>query len=339
MTTIKDLAKLAGVSVTTVSRALNGYDDVNEKTRARIKRLAQEANYYPNAVARSLVTKKTRTLGVVMSDINRAGVKDAVAYEILCGLNDRASELDYDILLFSASSKKQAKKSYLDLCKERNVDGAVFVGMRLSDPHLQELSEQEHFPCVTIDMKLAGKMVGTVTTNNVESAKLAVRHLAELGHREIAMINGHDEAAVSRDRLRGFREALAECGLAYREERVYSGNFSEEGGYEAMHRIMLQHPEVTAVFSASDLMVLGAIRAVERLGRKVPESISIVGYDDITIAAYCSPRLTTVRQNKYELGYNAAQMLIDMLEGRSVDRELVLLNELVVRESAGPLIS
>jgi LacI family transcriptional regulator len=338
LTTIKDLAKLAGVSVTTISRALNDYSDVNKDTRKKIKDLARELNYHPNTVARSLVMKKTRTIGVILSEIKRSGVKDAVAFEILCGINDRASELNYDILLFNTSPKKQLSKSYNELCKERRVEGAIISGLRVNDQYLQEVAGQIDFPSVLIDIPLSGKKVGNVTTDNVRGATLAVRHLIELGHREIAMINGHDEAAVSQERLQGYRQTLEEFGIPFRPELVYNGNFSEEGGGVAVHQILHQHPDVTAIFSASDLMVLGAIRALELVGRKVPESMSIVGYDDIALASYCSPRLTTIHQDRYEMGYQAAQLLIDMLEGRTINRQFIMMNELIVRESTKSII-
>lgn len=336
LTTIKDIAKAAGVSVTTVSRALNGYYDVNEKTRQKIQAIAEKLSYRPNAVARSLVTKKTRTIGVILSEINREGAKDSLAFETLCGINDRATELDYDILLFSTSSKKQQSKSYADLCKERNVDGAILSGLRLHDPYLEEVVHDTDFPCVLIDIPLESREVGHVTTDNVKGAAAAVGHLIGLGHRRIAMINGHDEAAVSRDRLEGYRRALEGAGIPFDPQLVYNGGFREEGGFEAMYEIGYNRKDVTAVFSASDLMVLGALRALERMGRKAPEQMSIVGYDDIAIAAHCSPPLTTIRQDRYEMGYQSAQLLIDMLEQREVGRKIVLHSELIVRKSTAP---
>lgn len=339
MATIKDLAKQAGVSVTTVSRALNGYSDVSEETRKKIKRVAEELNYRPNAAARSLVTRKTNTIGVILSEISRDGAKDSLAFEILCGINDRAVELDYDILLLSTNPKKQLSKSYADLCKERNVDGAILSGLRVNDPYLHEVLQDTSFPCVLIDIPVAEQNVGHVTTDNVRGAHTAVQHLLRLGHRHIAMINGHDEASVSRERLEGYKRALAEHGAAFREDLVYNGGFKEEGGFSAMHQILHRHPEVTAVFSASDLMVLGALRALEQIGRKVPGSMSIVGYDDIAIASYCSPPITTIRQDRYEMGYQAAQLLIDMLEQRKVSHKIVLNSELIVRQSTSTPLS
>jgi LacI family transcriptional regulator len=333
MATIKDIAKKAGVSITTVSRALNGYDDVSEETRRKIRQIAEELSYSPNVLARSLVSRRTHTIGLILSDINRAGAKDSFAYELLCGINDRAGELNYDLLLFSTSPTKQMEKSYHALCKERKVDGAILSGLRLDDPYLQEVIQQESFPCVLIDIPETGANVGHVTSDNRNGALLAVRHLLENGHRRIAMINGHDQAHVSRERLEGYREALEKSGLPFEPELVFDGGFTEEGGAEATYQILLKHPDVTAIFCASDLMALGAMRALERMGRKVPDDVSIVGFDDINIAAYCSPKLTTIRQDKYELGYQAAQLLIDMLENRTKNRKILLSNQLIIRES------
>ncbi|TVY03245.1 LacI family DNA-binding transcriptional regulator [Cohnella terricola] len=333
MVTIKDIAKKAGVSVTTVSRALNGYDDVNEETRKKIKQVAEELSYSPNVVARSLVSKKTRTIGLIISDINRAGAKDAFSYEVLCGINDRAGDLNYDLLLFSTNPSKQVEKSYASLCKERNVEGAILSGLRLDDPYLHEVIEQNSFPCVLIDIPQTEANVGYVTSDSKIGAAMAVKHLLDGGHRNIAMINGHNQAFVSQERFEGYKEALEQADLSADPNLVYDGGFSEDGGAEAMYQILIRNPGVTAVFCASDLMALGAMRTLEKMGLKVPEDMSVIGFDDITISSYCSPKLTTIRQDKYELGYQAAQLLIDMLEDRTDNRKIMLSNQLIVRES------
>jgi LacI family transcriptional regulator len=335
MATIKDVAKKTGLSVTTVSRALNDFNDVKVETKRRIKLAAEELGYRPNAVARRLVMKKTRTIGVILSEIQPS--METFSFAILCGVNGRAVELDYDIMLLSTTPKKQMAKSYYDLCRERNVDGAIIFGLRINDPYLHEVVQKNHFPSVLIDIPLSGDNLGHVTTDNVHGSVIAMRHLLELGHREIAMINGHNEAHVSKERLEGYIQALQEHNIPFRPERVLDGQFSEEGGAVAMQQILERCPEVTAVFSASDLMVLGALQTLERNGKKAPDDMSIVGYDDITISAYSSPKLTTIRQDKYEMGYQAAQLLIDMLEGKPVDHKIVLPNELVVRNSARPV--
>ncbi|WP_219835396.1 LacI family DNA-binding transcriptional regulator [Paenibacillus sp. R14(2021)] len=337
MATIKDIARMAGVSTTTVSRALNGYDDVSKETKKRIYDIAEKLDYSPNAVARSLVSSKTHTIGVIFSGLKYTGGKDNLAFEILYGINDRANEMNYDILLFSTSPSKQRIKSYYNLCKERNVDGAIIFGLKVDDPYLEEVITKSNFPCVLIDIPFSHDILGNVTTDNVEGVRMAVHHLADWGHTNIAMINGYPEAHVSEQRLTGFKQAISECGLAYDASKIFDGAFSEEGGEQAMFRILDEHPGVTAVFCSSDLMALGAMRALDKRGRKVPDSVSVVGYDDIILSSYCTPKLTTIHQNKYEMGWESAKLLIDMLEGKEVNHNVVLKNELIVRESTKKL--
>ncbi|WP_090797452.1 LacI family DNA-binding transcriptional regulator [Paenibacillus sp. GP183] len=336
MVTIKDIAKQAGVSVTTVSRALNGYDDVNEETRKKIEAIAHNTGYSPNMAARSLISKKTKTLGLLLSNVTRSSSKDNIAFEVLCGMNDRSGELNYDLVLFSTTPQKQRTKSYKSLCQERGVDGVIIMGIRLDDPYLNEIVISP-IPCVLIDIPIKGKNVGYVTSDNVNGAFKATKHLLDAGHRQIGVINGHSQADVSIQRLKGYHEALNSCGIPFNESLVRDGSFSENDAKEATYQLLSQHPDVTALFCASDLMALGAMQAVRGLGLQLPQDVSIVGFDNINVSAYCSPALTTINQNPYEMGYQAAQMLIDLLEGRNVNHNLVLSTELIVRESVRPL--
>jgi LacI family transcriptional regulator len=332
LVTIKDIAKRAGVSITTVSRALNGYGDVNEATRRKVAEIAESMGYSPNMAARSLIVKKTKTLGLLLSGITRNSTKDNIAFEVLCGMNDRAGELNYDLVLFSTTPQKQKVKSYKALCRERGVDGVMIMGIRLDDPYLNEIITSD-IACVLIDIPLKGPQVGFVTSDNVGGACQAVRHLLENGHRTIGFINGHDQAHVSIQRREGVVKAYREFGVEPDETLWLNGAFSEEGGKEAAYQLLSRRPDVTAIFCASDLMALGAIQAVRGLGLRIPEDISLVGFDNINVTEYCTPALTTVHQNKYELGYQAAQMLIDLLEGRNVLPQLTLPTELIKRDS------
>lgn len=333
MATIKDIARLAGVSITTVSRALNGYDDVNTETKRKIQDIAEKLDYSPNVIARSLVSNKTYTIGVIFSGLAYSEVKSHFGYEILCGINDRANEKNYDILFFSTTPTKQRMRSYYDLCKERNVDGAIMWGLRIDDPYLEEVIEKSAFPCVLIDIPCSGENLGNVTTDNIEGAETAVRYLIELGHTKIAMINGYPQADVSEKRLQGYKKALSDKDILFEPSIVIDGEFSEEGGEQAMYRVLAENPGITAVFCASDLMALGGMKALEKMGRKVPESVSVIGYDDILISSYCLPKLTTIRQDKYRMGWESAELLINMLEGKNVDHNVTLKGELIVRNS------
>jgi len=330
--TIKDIAKAANISVTTVSRALNNYHDVNEETKKRIKAIAEELGYSPNIAARSLISKKSRTLGLLLSNVTRASSKDNIAFEVLCGMNDRAGELGYDLVLFSTTPQKQHAKSYKTLCQERGVDGVIIMGIRLDDPYLKEIVKSD-IPCVLIDIMLEGTNVGYVTSNNEEGARGATQYLLQGNHVKIGMINGHSQADVSMYRLNGYKQALEEAGVPFDESLVVNGLFSEAGGREAAIQLLQMHPDITALFCASDLMALGALQAARELELRVPEDLSIMGFDNIDIASYCSPALTTVHQHKYELGEQAAQMLIELLEDRDANHHTVLPTSLVIRDS------
>ena len=338
MTTIKDIAKAAGVSVTTVSRALNGYSDVNEKTRAKIMKVAKDLNYSPNTVARTLVMKKSKTIGLLVSDMNREGVKDNFTFEVLCGINEASAELGYDLVLFSTTSTKQKEKTYTQLCRERRVDGVIIQGIKINDPYLMEVVNSD-IPCVLVDIPIESDTVGYVTTNNMEGAKIATQHLINLGHKNIAMINGHNKADVSKRRLEGYYEALKENKLPMNIEWIKDGEFTEDRAEKVAHELIINHPNVTAIFCASDLMAFGALKAAKKLNKKVPEDISIIGYDDITLASYSSPSLTTIRQDKFMMGYEAAILLINMLEGEIQSHIKVLPTQLIHRESTSTIKS
>ncbi|MFM9279774.1 LacI family DNA-binding transcriptional regulator [Paenibacillus jiagnxiensis] len=332
MTTIKDIARVAGVSVTTVSRALNGYGDVNENTRQKIIQVSKDLNYSPNTLARGLVMNKSRTIGLLVSGMNRQNAKDQFTFEVLSGINEYASEQDYDLILFSTNSTKQREKTYSQLCKERRVDGVILSGIKTDDPYLQEVVESD-IPCILIDIPMKSDTVGYVTTDNVLGASTAVSHLIGLGHRNIAMVNGHDQAFVSPQRLQGYKEALETRHLPFRPEWVVNGAYDEETARQEAEKLLARCPEITAVFCASDLMALGVLKAAVSLGRRVPEQLSVVGYDDILLASYANPPLTTISQNKFQLGYEAATMLIHMLEGSREPHEMYLDTQLVIRHS------
>lgn len=332
MATIKDIAKAAGVSITTVSRALNGYSDVNEKTRTKIKEIATQLNYSPNTLARSLVMQKTKTIGLLVSEMNRGGVKDNFTYEILCGINDASAMIDYDLILFSTSTSKQKEKSYTQLCRERKVDGVIIQGIKTDDPYLQEVIDSD-IPCVLIDIPVEGPSVGYVTTDNVLGGKKAVQHLVQLGHKHIAMINGHNRAFVSQQRLEGYRLSLMEAGIPFNWNYIASGGFDEEQARLVALSLLEKHPEITAIFCASDLMALGVLKAASQLRINVPEQLSIVGYDDIVLSAYSSPPLTTIAQDKFLMGSEAAKLLAEILEDDNGNRKKVIETKLITRNS------
>lgn len=332
MATIKDIAKSAGVSVTTVSRALNGYSDVSERTRTKIQQIADELSYSPNALARSLVMKQTKTIGLLVSGISREGAKDNIVFEVLTGINEFCGEVDYDIVLFNTSSSKQKQKTYTQLCRERRVDGVIIQGIKNDDPYLLEVVESD-IPCVLVDIPIEGDTVGYVTTDNKKGAMEAVQHLADLGHQQIAMVNGHDRAIVSKARLEGYKFGLEENDITFDPELVVNGGFSEELAEEAATKLLTSRPDLTAIFCASDLMAMGVMRAAKKLNRTIPNDLSIVGFDNIILSGYVTPALTTVSQDMFQMGYSSAELLIDFLEGRNPSKHKLIPYELIKRES------
>jgi LacI family transcriptional regulator len=335
LATIKDIAKKVGLSVTTVSRALNDYYDVNQKTKQRIKEVAKELNYSPNSIARSLVMKKTKTIGLLVSDLLREGAKDNFTFEVLTGINNCAGQLGYDLVLFSTSSDKQKEKTYTQLCRERRVDGVIISGIKTNDRYLKEVVTSD-IPCVLIDIPIESDSVGFVTTDNVLGAMKAVQHLISLGHSNIAFINGHDFAYVSKKRLEGYTKALEKASIALHKEWIVDGSFLDSIAEKVAYNLLQKSPEITAIFCASDLMALGVIKAANKLNIKVPEDLSIVGYDDIVLASYVTPTLTTISQDKYQMGYQAAELLINMLENNMAPHQRLLNTKLIIRESTKP---
>lgn len=328
--TIKDIAKAAGVSITTVSRALNGYSDVNEKTREKIMQIAQELNYSPNTLARGLVMNKSKTIGLLVSGLNRESEKDQITFSILSGINEAVSEQEYDLVLFSTNSTKQREKTYTQLCRERRVDGVIIQGIKTDDPYLNEVVESD-LPCVLIDIPIQSEHVGNVTTDNVKGARKAVQHLIELGHKHIAMVNGHSKAFVSQRRKEGYISAMEAANLPVQNEWIVNGSFEEKSAKDAALRLLADNKEITAVFCASDLMALGVMRAAKELGIPIPEELSIVGYDDILLASYTSPPLTTIAQNFFQLGFQASNLLINILEGKTEPQVITMGTKLMVR--------
>lgn len=332
MTTIKDIAKVTGYSVTTVSRALNGYSDVSDKTKKKIKAVATELNYSPNVLARSLVMNKTKTIGLLVSGLTRESVKDNFTYEVICGINDYVGQIDYDLVVFNTSTTKQKEKSYIQLCRERRIEGVIIQGIKTDDIYLQEIINSD-LPCVLVDIPIETETVGYVTTDNIQGAKQAVKYLIDTGHKHIAMINGHSKAIVSKLRYEGYKQALEESGIEMKEEYIRDGAFKEDVALKVAKDLLINNTEITAIFCASDLMALGVLKAAKELNIDVPKQLSVIGYDDIILASYTTPTLTTIAQDKYQMGYEATKLLISILEGNEIEHSRILNNKLIIRES------
>lgn len=335
-TTIKELARRSGVSVGTVSRALNGYDDVSAATRERIIQLARELDYTPAHAARTLVTQRSHVIGVFLdTGEGHPDLQHPFFHEVLVGLKDQLGAKGYDLLLFASQTNTGG---YLSRCQQHHVDGAVVMGIEADDPELRRLAKSE-VPTVGVDVQIdGGEKTSYVMSDNVHGARAATAHLAHLGHRRIATITGLLDTRPGLDRLRGYRDALGDAGIALRDEFVRRGDFYVEAGHrEAAALLALAEPP-TAIVAASDLMAVGALQAAAARGLRVPEDLSIVGFDDIMLAAHLRPGLTTVRQDKAGLGAAAGRAVLSHLgDDAGVPAPTMLETELVVRgTTAGP---
>jgi LacI family transcriptional regulator len=337
MTSIKDIAQRAGVSVSTVSRALNNYQDVNPKTREKIVNLAKELNYFANAAAKSLVQKRSYTIGVFFGDQTNSGFDHPFFLEVISAVREGAGNAGYDLLIFTNSHKQRA--TYTTLCRERGVDGVFLIltgAGKKKNEQLIELQESG-IPCVAIDLPLDGDRCSYVESNNYLGAKKAVTHLLNLGHRNIAFIGGDEIGKVSFDRYYGYVAALQEKGLKADSQLAELGYFSVEKTVEATKSILSKNEDVTAFFAASDVMALKVIETLNENGYRVPEDVSVIGFDDIKEATQKKPLLTTVRQSKYEMGSEAIGLLMRIIEDSAYKPYPVVVPcELIVRESTAP---
>lgn len=336
MITIKDIAKVAKVSVTTVSRALNNFDDVNVDTKIRIHQIAKELGYVPNKAAQNLVKPKSNTLAIILSGLEKEGGKDNIVYQLLAGMYQFAETVNYEVALFTTSSAHQKEKSYVQFCREHHIAGAVLNGIRLDDPYLNELVKSE-LPCVLIDIHNGSSHLSAVSISNSTAAEEAVNHLIASGHRQIAIMNGRKSAQVSIERLKGCISALNKARIPINEDYIVSGRFLEDEAYKAFISLYKRHPEITAIFCASDMMAIGVYKAAKSLGLKIPKDLSVVGFDNIPIAEHVSPPLTTVSQDFYLMGYEAAKQLLALIENQSENKYIVLPHKLLVRESVSLL--
>jgi len=327
---IKDIAKVARVSHSTVSRALRDSPLISEETKTRVRRIAQEMGYSPSAVARGLVTKQTRTLGLVVTTI-----ADPFVAEVVEGIEALAQDKGYSILLCQSRSDADRELASVEILREKRVDAIIVTASRVGSLYLP-LLERLSVPIVLINNQQEGRYIHSVGTDNLHGGRLAAGHLVELGHRRVAYITGPEWAAQSRLRREGARQVLLEEGLDLDPDLVVQGTGRSDGGEEAMRALLDRSNPPTAVFCYNDLTAIGVMRSARVAGLQVPDDISVVGYDDIAYASYVMPPLTTIRQRRYEMGYQATEMALALLAGGKTVTNSLVQGQLVARGSSGP---
>lgn len=334
--TIKDVAKEARVSIATVSRVFNGYTDISEATKNRIMKIAKEMDYLPNTAARSLASKTQVTIALILNDfeMNR---KSTMAMEVLSGVYDYTEEHQIEFVFFATSRIKQGKKSFREFCNEKAITGAVVQGLKVNDPYYKEILESQ-LPVALIDMWADKESICSISIDNVKASTEAVAYLIDQGHQHIGMINGRREAAVSIDRETGYVNALKKHQIPLTENYVQYANFNEKIAVEIARDLLINQPQLTALFCASDLMAIGAMKAVGELGLSIPEDISIIGFDDIILNEYLVPKLSSISQNMEKIGYEAAKNVYKLIKKEVAERQVYIEHGLIIRESVGPAV-
>lgn len=350
MTTLQDVAKLAGLSMMTVSRYINNSGYVGEKSREKIKRSIKELNYRPNIVARSLVTKNTKTIGLII-----ASITNPFYPEIVLGVEDEINEMDYNVILCNADGKMR-EQEYIEVLLDKCVDGIIFSHLNISAKQILELKNYG-VNCVLIDNETKGLNVGKIETNDVIGGNMAGNHLIKLGHKRIGIIHGSlgfNEAKANKkysetyqfkiwnDRMKGFLEAMETNGIDVDSRFVVEGDGTAEngvkGGYKAMTKILNMLDRPTAIYAENDLMALGAMNAIHEAGFKIPKDFSIIGHDGIALGEMIYPMLTTLELPRYEIGKAAARILMEMENGTNENSLSITFNpKLVIRETTGYL--
>ncbi|HEY1768013.1 MAG TPA: LacI family DNA-binding transcriptional regulator [Terracidiphilus sp.] len=324
---IKDIARLARVSHPTVSRALQNSPLVNAQTAAKIRKIADEAGYRASAVARGLVTRRTRTIGLVVTT-----VADPFASEVVCGVEQTANDHGYSVFLADSNADPTREKKVVQAFAERRVDGIIVTSSRVGALYLPLLAEMM-VPIILVNDQYPGAFVHSVMITNLEGMRAAAEHLVGLGHRRIAYLGDQFGYQSDAERLAGYRAALDAAGIAPMPELVVRGDGKPEAAMAAMEKLLvLAHPP-TAVCCYNDMSALGAMRQIRARGLRVPDDISVAGFDDLFFASYTQPPLTTVRQPMRRMGQLAMEKLFKLMSGEESVTQVKVDTELVVRES------
>lgn len=329
--TLEDIARLANVSRSTVSRVLNNDPNVRPETRARVEAVIREVNFQPNLAARSLVARRTDIVGLVIPAGTEDIFSDPYFGILIQGVSQACNARDYSVMLWLAEPAYE-RMAIRKILHGGLLDGVIVSSMLIDDPIVEALYQSD-MPFVLVGRHPLWP-VHYVDVDNVGGARAVTEHLIRSGRRRIATITGPRNMIAGIDRFQGYCEALEAHGLPVLPELVVEGNFSERSGYEGMQRLLEARPD--AVFAASDMMALGALQSLRRAGLRVPDDVALVGFDDIPAAERADPPLTTVRQPIHEMGYQAVMTLLDVIQHPGgAPRQVMLPTELVIRESCG----
>jgi LacI family transcriptional regulator len=329
--TIFDVARVAGVSYSTVSRVVNGHANIRADTRARVQAAMADLGYVAHVTARALASGRTQTIGLLAR-----GIDNPFFSAVIKGVDQEVSEADYDLLLCTTHSRSEQEGRYVARLSHGMVDGLLIVVPTALPEYVSQLRAQR-YPFVLIDHDSDAPGCTVVNAANRSGTREGIAYLIELGHRRIGFITGRPDVGAATERLEGYREALRDADQAFDEELVVTGDFMEERGYAAAQELLGLPDPPTAIFASSDVAAFGVLSAARDAGLRVPDDLSVLGFDDIVEAAWLGPGLSTVRQPLREMGRVAVQRLISLLADPSRPAVRVVMDtELVVRNTTAP---
>jgi len=332
MVKIKDIAKVTGYSITTVSKAFNGYKDISDNAKNIILKTAEDMGYVPNANARSLATKKSLMIGIIFDEALGFGIRHPFFGAVIEFFKEEVEKDGYDIIFISKNIGKSNVKTYLDHCRLRGVDGVFIACASFDNPEIQQLISS-NIPSVTVESY--DNKIHSVNSDDYHGLYMGVEYLVKLGHKKIAHIAGDESVLAGLERKRGYLDALKDSDIEAIEDYVVDSNmFSFDSGYEAMAHFLALESRPTAITTAGDMMALGAIKCIKDNGYHIPEDFSILGYDNIDMLEYMALGITTIAQNVSQMGKKAANILVQNIKEPDMrKKEVVLDTKLIIRES------
>lgn len=329
---IKDIAAIANVGVSTVSRVLNNHPDVNERTRERVLKIIKENNYIPNNSARILKQSKTKNIGILVK-----GVFNPFFSEILKIVSVGIQDAGYTMILQHHNNQNDVE-TLLGFIKEKRLQGIICLGGNFIDLKDEDLEEVEDVPIVLVSVEAAIrkklKRCSSISINNKEAASTATEYLIDNGHKNIGLVLGEKcDYGISKERFEGYKEALANYKIKFNEEYIVYGQYECKDSYQEVQKLLERCPEITAVFAISDIMAIGAAKASTDLGRKVGKDIAIMGFDGMDMAKYYQPSITTIKQPKREMSELSIELILKLLEGKIQNTHMFLEVELIEGKS------
>ncbi len=325
--TLRSIAKELNISTAAVSKALNDKDDIGIELKQKVREVAEKLNYMPNDFAKKLATNKSYTIGVFILGRENLNFQEHFGFKFLNGIIEEANKNGYDILLFSSKNSKK----YSQISREKRIEGLVFIGMRLDDEYIEDIKNIK-IPVSIIDLHIKGENTSYISSDNEKGVRMAIDYLIGLKHKEIAIIGAYEESEVGETRYKEYERYMKGKNI-FKKEFVFRGDFTKKSGYEKGLKIADMKNRPSAVFAISDLMALGAIEAFQEKGIKVPEDISVIGFDNIIEGNFTNPKLTTIGQNALEIGKQALKAILEKINNNKPIESILIEPELVERES------